>query len=672
MKATTQDVWALFTTHQFRIPLYQRHYNWTEPQCKALWDDFVRLCEEDATSHYLGTMVVEKESEDLFRIVDGQQRTTSLMLLFKALQGHFKEGEFRLLTNLRPASPRQSSTGTDGEARSRSELRLIPQGEGRSPSDFEHFNAVMANGARETRGIPLAGTFSQNLELFTKWLRTYQETPSNRSNLTFDKIRSSLTRMQIAFVELDRERDDKDDPQTIFEKMNAEGKDLEVHDLIRNYLFMLAAESKDDSRSEPSSASAKQQSLYVNEWQNFENEFPERAFHQMKHFFRDYLIIQTGDVTLTSGKELYVKFKERYSSGAQTPPSSGSESLSEFRGVEKLANDLWRHADAWGKVVFGSHIKGVLAHTGRLRQVLKEFGLIANAPYYPFATLLMAHGQDHQKLAELFEILNKFIAISRITDTDVHVPFTRRFLEPLLKRGSFSKQVEDFMSDPSALKEQLQTLWPDGFRPEASMRRALMGNWELETDASNPEVDIELGSPAQTQEQKPGVDEAPSLNTSENEGLRVANTPPDMYHREITTYLLLKINEKMMGNTGDTVVEYLQPSHSLEHIMPQTLSNAGWTSLDDAYHQEYLHCLGNLTLLGKGFNTKVYNRALEEKLPYYEDSSYAITRRLAKELGSQGAHEAGQPKEADLKKFVDYIRTRTHQLAEEVIAILQF
>ncbi|MEI6915958.1 MAG: DUF262 domain-containing protein, partial [Armatimonadota bacterium] len=283
MNANPENITELFRKHCFRIPLYQRHYDWEEVQCAALWEDFIRLYHDKKAVHYLGTMVVEKGELDELLIVDGQQRTTSLMLLMKALENLSgdREGGFRNLTH------------------SGALCRLKPQ-KWSSESDSCWFQAVMEDDDSLTTAN---NSLATNFRYFGKCAADAFATDPMKANYAID----ALGRMWLAFVVLDRQGVDRDDPQTIFDKINSEGKNLEVHDLIRNYLFMLAAESTDIDSVSPS---AKQQSLYENEWQNVEREFPERGLRQMSHFFRDYLIVKTGDLDLTSGPQLYPRFKE--------------------------------------------------------------------------------------------------------------------------------------------------------------------------------------------------------------------------------------------------------------------------------------------------------------------------------------------------------------------------
>lgn len=70
------------------VPKYQRPYAWTKEQCGQLWEDIVdfdneNMNDEDAI-YFLGTIVYYK-SEDVYHIIDGQQRLTTLTILLKIL-----------------------------------------------------------------------------------------------------------------------------------------------------------------------------------------------------------------------------------------------------------------------------------------------------------------------------------------------------------------------------------------------------------------------------------------------------------------------------------------------------------------------------------------------------------------------------------------------------------
>ena len=90
MKATeTLLLRFLDGTKQFILPIYQRRYSWEKRQCRELWDDILRVGEnEDIPSHFLGSIVSIGDGSPTvpkFLVVDGQQRLTTLSLLISAL-----------------------------------------------------------------------------------------------------------------------------------------------------------------------------------------------------------------------------------------------------------------------------------------------------------------------------------------------------------------------------------------------------------------------------------------------------------------------------------------------------------------------------------------------------------------------------------------------------------
>ncbi len=72
---------------QYRVPLFQRTYNWDEKQWAELWDDILEIYMLDkARNHFIGAIVTlpihdAPEAVAKFILIDGQQRLTTLLLL---------------------------------------------------------------------------------------------------------------------------------------------------------------------------------------------------------------------------------------------------------------------------------------------------------------------------------------------------------------------------------------------------------------------------------------------------------------------------------------------------------------------------------------------------------------------------------------------------------------
>lgn len=71
----------------FTIPEYQRAYSWGVDNCDKLWQDINDFVESESKDRYFfGTIIINCQDNDTnYGLIDGQQRTTTFLLLLKAL-----------------------------------------------------------------------------------------------------------------------------------------------------------------------------------------------------------------------------------------------------------------------------------------------------------------------------------------------------------------------------------------------------------------------------------------------------------------------------------------------------------------------------------------------------------------------------------------------------------
>jgi len=71
----------------FIIPEYQRAYTWGIDRCDKLWQDINDFVESESKDRYFfGTIIINCQDNDTkYGLIDGQQRTTTFLLLLKAL-----------------------------------------------------------------------------------------------------------------------------------------------------------------------------------------------------------------------------------------------------------------------------------------------------------------------------------------------------------------------------------------------------------------------------------------------------------------------------------------------------------------------------------------------------------------------------------------------------------
>ena len=74
------------TNEMFMIPEYQRGYSWMITHCDKLWQDIEAFIDSGVNDPYFfGTVIIDCSTPNTFSLIDGQQRTTTFLLLLKAL-----------------------------------------------------------------------------------------------------------------------------------------------------------------------------------------------------------------------------------------------------------------------------------------------------------------------------------------------------------------------------------------------------------------------------------------------------------------------------------------------------------------------------------------------------------------------------------------------------------
>ena len=235
---------------RYVIPPFQRPYVWSQDeQWGPLWEDVRNVAEgylealeqsandevkaESQTSpHFLGAVVLRQVStatKDLEQreVIDGQQRVTTLQLLLDAIQlvcegidqPHAKNAGRRLsklVTNDRELITDENHI-----------FKLWP-----TRSDQEAFKHAMDN------GLPI-NDFADSLivqahEFFQLQIREWLGEVDESIGYKIDALEAAATNLlQLVVIDLDTQ----DDPNLIFETLNARGTPLEESDLVKNYVL---------------------------------------------------------------------------------------------------------------------------------------------------------------------------------------------------------------------------------------------------------------------------------------------------------------------------------------------------------------------------------------------------------------------------------------------------
>ena len=258
----------------------------------------------------------------------------------------------------------------------------------------------------------------------------YSQPLSERVRTMHDALRGAL---QIVTVELEAD----DDPQVIFETLNARGEPLLPSDLLRNFVFLRAREQDEV-----------QEQLYEEFWVPFDDEFW-RALEKQGRllrprsdiFLQHYLTLQRRQEVLIS--HLYNEYKD-WIKGARP-----------FQTVRAELENLSKHRANFRELAQPAPNTAV----ARFSEFLRIFDL---STVYPLVMGMMGADAGNEELAGMLEDLESFILRRAVCNLGTK-NYNRFFLTVLNKlAGSQFNRA----SLRAALIEQRghSVIWPDNTR----------------------------------------------------------------------------------------------------------------------------------------------------------------------------------------------------------------
>ncbi|KJF17620.1 GmrSD restriction endonuclease domain-containing protein [Acidithrix ferrooxidans] len=288
---------------QYFIPLFQRPYVWTEKdQWQYLWEDIASLADAEDRGvplprHFLGAIVLQEQStraSDIrrFLVVDGQQRLTTLLVIFDAVSRSLNSiGENRLSRKLSKLVENDS----DYVKHEKDRYKVLP-----TNSDRKAFEQVMTHGYEAIQQDALGqNRIAQAHNYF--FHRSKEWLAENKNSSTHAEALADTLMAHLELVSITLTVDEN--PQQIFETLNARGNPLTAVDLIKNYVFQNLA---GDDRI--------QEKFYLDYWKIFEEEFwnseitvGRLRMARSSQFITHWLIATTGREVITT--EVFNTFK---------------------------------------------------------------------------------------------------------------------------------------------------------------------------------------------------------------------------------------------------------------------------------------------------------------------------------------------------------------------------
>ena len=329
------------------LPHFQREYAWGETEWKTLITDIFSVYEvyddEQPPEHFMGSLVVINDGTQagtvpVFRLVDGQQRLTTVSLLLCALERLLgaSENNAALCKKLRRMLLNLDESGD-------LHFKLLPT---LKYGDRASYCAIVEGKQPPTveSGIPKAYSY-----LTTQLENRFKSDGIDPSRL-FNVLMSSL---QVVFINLNQ----SERPYEIFESLNYKGKSLTQADLVRNYIAMKLPPEY-------------QEKAFMELWSPVEETLSEKRtvgrsrLGELTAFLRHYLAYLSG--ALINEEHVYSRFRDR---GAQMKVDEFKNELARIKCFAEYYDCLLRPAREPDKAV---------------RQLLERLNILESATAYPF------------------------------------------------------------------------------------------------------------------------------------------------------------------------------------------------------------------------------------------------------------------------------------------------
>lgn len=310
LHAYTKSIGDLLSVNKkYIVPRFQREYSWKKEEVLELWRDLSSSVSVDNgncinNEYFIGSLVlVGQDSSPEMKIVDGQQRLTTITILLSALTQTFKDiSEDNLATGLY----NQFIEGRDSS--NEQYFKLINE----TPKPFfqrgiQNFDkeAMSASNEEETKLIEAyrilhSALTQQSLKDNFRQFANISGSDSEKHLALLNAIRDqTLNYLKVIYITVSNE----DDAYTIFETLNARGMNLSAVDLVKNLIF------KELNRTHPDDYAK-------TEWKKIRTFLTSGADTiNLDTFFRHFWLSKYG---FTSEGRIYKTFKRFYDEGSIT------------------------------------------------------------------------------------------------------------------------------------------------------------------------------------------------------------------------------------------------------------------------------------------------------------------------------------------------------------------
>lgn len=264
----------------YYIPEYQREYSWeAKNEVVELWNDIIDVKDKNIGDYFLGQLVVHNcvTHEDNIEkskkyIIDGQQRTVTLTLLFLAMKSVFNDILISSENDSNKDSARKYSQKIDSllgiiDKNDREEKLFLGEGDGTYFRDkilYTPLDEITMPRPKSRRNIVSALQELKN-RIETELMISDNEV---ENVCELEKLYNvCISNLKLLYVETTNESE----AFMIFETLNARGRDLETADLLKNHFFRVCTYNIEDVKKK---------------WYNLTESFSECKHASLTNFMR--------------------------------------------------------------------------------------------------------------------------------------------------------------------------------------------------------------------------------------------------------------------------------------------------------------------------------------------------------------------------------------------------
>lgn len=369
MEAIKTKVESLFSGDDtsYVIPVYQRNYSWKRSQCRQLFEDLLSVIKTER-EHFFGSVVLCHDKHNTWTVIDGQQRLTTVSLIWLALSKLIEDGIKTsnpvLAMNIKRKYCFESEI--DGSI----QPRIV-----HVENDRKAYTILVEdnqrNGEENSRII-------QNFHHFYDWMKDSEYTASD--------FVCAIKKLMMVKIEIDAE----DKPQLIFESLNSTGLALADGDKIRNFILMDLNANL-------------QKKFYQNYWIDIEKNanysgLDNAAQDAVTLFVRDYITSQTTKIPAI--RDVYFSFKD----------------FTRRKNVD--SEHLLQQMKKYSRYLF--EIENAKTTSAKINTILKRLALLEMTVCHPFEFKIIDDFYNaqlkEQDVCEIFVTIESFIFRRLICD----------------------------------------------------------------------------------------------------------------------------------------------------------------------------------------------------------------------------------------------------------------